>query len=239
MATLEGRAILDGKLRSSVERTLQPLAKSLSRIGVTPDGLTSLGLIASVVAAVLIGTGRHWWAVLAIVCAGVPDVIDGTLARMTGGNTSRGAFFDSVADRLSDLLLIGGAAWWYSVHGDPRLSVVAFAVGGLSAVISYERAKAEALGFNAKGGLIERAERLILLGVGLALNVLTPVLWIMLALSAITVGMRFVKVWKQATHANGIESRWKRTAHHAERAVPRERLRRRGVNESTRRRARR
>lgn len=239
MASLEGRAILDGKLRSSVERSLQPLAKGLSRVGFTPDGLTSLGLISSCVAAVTIATGHHWWAVAAIIGAGVPDIIDGTLARMTGGNTSRGAFFDSVADRISDLLIIGGAAWWYTAHGDPRLAVLAYAVGGLSAVISYERAKAEGLGFNGKGGLIERAERLILLGVGLALGWLTAVLWVMLVLSAITVGMRFVKVWRQATHANGIESRWKKSRHHVDRGLPRERSRRRWVNESTRRRSRR
>jgi CDP-diacylglycerol--glycerol-3-phosphate 3-phosphatidyltransferase len=217
---------------------LQPIARGLSRVGFTADGLTTLGLIASVLAAVAIGTGYHWWAVLAIVAAGVPDIIDGTLARMTGGNSSRGAFFDSVSDRISDLLLLGGTAYWYTEHGDPSFAVLAYAVGALSVVISYERAKAEALGFDARGGLIERAERLILLAVGLGLGQLTTVLWVMLVLSAVTVGMRFVKVWKQASRANGIEPRRMRSRHVSDVLAPREGPRRRRA-ELARRRARR
>ncbi len=207
-------------------------------MGCTADGLTTIGLLASVAAAITIGTGHHWWAVVAIVAAGVPDVVDGTLARLTGGNSSRGAFFDSVSDRVSDLLLLGGAAWWLSLQSDPRLSVLAFAVGACSAVISYERAKADALGFDARGGLIERAERLILLGVGLAIGQLVVVLWIMLVLSVITIVMRFVKVWKQASTANGIESRWNRDRMAAKRGTPRERMRRRRSSPPVRRRAR-
>ena len=73
------------------------------------------------------------------------------------------------------------------------------AVLALSMLITYERARAESLGFQARGGLMERAERLVLLGVGLAFDILVPVLWIMLVLTAITAVQRFVKVWRQAT----------------------------------------
>ena len=69
----------------------------------------------------------------------------------------------------------------------------------LSMLITYERARAESLGFVARGGLMERAERLVLLGVGLAFDILPPVLWIMLVLTAFTAVQRFVKVWRQAT----------------------------------------
>jgi CDP-diacylglycerol--glycerol-3-phosphate 3-phosphatidyltransferase len=78
--------------------------------------------------------------------------------------------------------------------------VLPFAVLGASLLISYERAKAESLGYNAKGGLMERAERMIVLGVGLLFSqFLVPVLWIMLVLTLFTAGQRFVKVWKQAS----------------------------------------
>jgi hypothetical protein len=77
-----------------------------------------------------------------------------------------------------------------------------FAVLGASLLISYERAKAESLGFEAKGGLMERAERIVVLCAGLAFSfLLVPVLWVLLALTLVTAGQRFVKVWRQATHA--------------------------------------
>jgi CDP-diacylglycerol--glycerol-3-phosphate 3-phosphatidyltransferase len=76
-------------------------------------------------------------------------------------------------------------------------------------LITYERARAESLGFQARGGLMERAERLVLLGVGLAFDILVPVLWVMLVLTAITAIQRFVKVWRQAT-----PERPRRTRHH-------------------------
>jgi CDP-diacylglycerol--glycerol-3-phosphate 3-phosphatidyltransferase len=82
---------------------------------------------------------------------------------------------------------------------DPRLGMVPFGILGLSLIISYERAKAESLGLEAKGGLMERAERIILLELGLLVHViLLPILWIMLALCGVTAVQRFIKVWKQA-----------------------------------------
>jgi CDP-diacylglycerol--glycerol-3-phosphate 3-phosphatidyltransferase len=83
------------------------------------------------------------------------------------------------------------------------------AVLALSMLITYERARAESLGFQARGGLMERAERLVLLGVGLAFDILVPMLWVMLALTAITAIQRFVKVWRQAT-----PERSRRSRHH-------------------------
>ena len=94
-----------------------------------------------------------------------------------------------------------GVAWYLSETGTPGDAVLAMAVLALSMLITYERARAESLGFQARGGLMERAERLVLLGVGLAFDILVPVLWIMLVLTAITAVQRFVKVWRQATPA--------------------------------------
>jgi CDP-diacylglycerol--glycerol-3-phosphate 3-phosphatidyltransferase len=164
---------------------------------VTPDALTGFGLVASAATAILIGSGHLILGVVGIAVSGLGDLLDGAVARRTGQATARGAFFDSVADRVSDVLLLGGVAW-YLAPRNPHLPVLALAVAGLSMVISYERAKAESLGLQAKGGLMERAERFVFLGIGCAFGILVPVLWVMLVLTAFTASQRFVIVWKQA-----------------------------------------
>jgi CDP-diacylglycerol--glycerol-3-phosphate 3-phosphatidyltransferase len=114
-----------------------------------------------------------------------------------------------VCDRVADAAMFIGVAWYLSETGTPGDAVLAMAVLAMSMLITYERARAESLGFQARGGLMERAERLVLLGVGLAFDILVPVLWIMLVLTAITAVQRFVKVWRQAT-----PQRPRRTRHH-------------------------
>ena len=94
----------------------------------------------------------------------------------------RGAFFDSVCDRVTDALVLGGVAWYLQDHHHGHAALLPFAVLGASLLISYERAKAESLGFDAKGGLMERAERIVVLCAGLAFSfLLVPLLWLMLA----------------------------------------------------------
>jgi CDP-diacylglycerol---glycerol-3-phosphate 3-phosphatidyltransferase len=190
--------MLDGRWRGKVERGLEPVGKGLHKARVNPDALTIIGLAFSVVTAFLIANGRLGLAVFGVILTGVPDILDGTVARHSGKASPRGAFFDSVCDRVSDAVLLGGVAWFLAGES-AYLPMLAFAAVSLSMLISYERAKAEGLGFHAKGGLMERAERLVLLAVGLAFDVLVPVLWVMVVLSAITAVHRFGKVWLQAT----------------------------------------
>ena len=137
--------------------------------------------------------------VFGVILTGLPDLLDGAVARQSGRAGPRGAFFDSVADRVSDAALFVGVAWYLAETGTPSDAVLALAVLALSMLISYERARAESLGLDARGGLMERAERFVLLGVGLAFDILVPVLWVMLVLTAFTAVQRFVKVWRQAT----------------------------------------
>jgi CDP-diacylglycerol--glycerol-3-phosphate 3-phosphatidyltransferase len=190
--------MLDVRWRAKVERALEPAGRGLVRAGITADWLTVVGLGFSVLAAVLIANGYLIWGVAGLVATGVPDILDGTVARHSGRAGPRGAFFDSVADRVSDAVLLGGVAWYLSGRS-AYLPVLALAAVALSMLISYERAKAESLGFSARGGLMERAERLVLLGVGLAFDVLTPVLWVMVVLGGLTAIQRFVMVWRQAS----------------------------------------
>jgi CDP-diacylglycerol---glycerol-3-phosphate 3-phosphatidyltransferase len=216
--------MLDRRWRGGVERGLGPLGERLRRIGVSPDALTVFGLLASAATAVLIATGHHGWAVVGVIVAGVSDLLDGAIARGSGQASPRGAFFDSVADRVSDALLLGGCAWWLAGES-PHLPVLAFAVGAFSMVISYERARAEALGINARGGLMERAERFVFLSIGLAFGILVPVLWVMLALTAFTAADRFRRVYRQADRPQPVHGTFRRTRRDANSDEPRPALR--------------
>jgi len=190
--------MLDGRLRATVSRGLTPIGRGLERAGVGPDGLTALGLALSVLTALLIASGHLVWAVVGLTASGLVDLLDGSVARTSGRASPRGAFFDSVADRVSDAVVFGGVAWYLGRDGG-RGAVLALAAVALAMLISYERAKAEGLGYDARGGIMERAERMVLLGIGLAFDILVPVLWIMVVLMAVTAVHRFVKVWRQAS----------------------------------------
>lgn len=192
--------MFDGHFRANAERTLKPVGQQLRRTGIKADQLTVLGVLMGSGAGVAIGFGALRLGLLLLVLAALPDVLDGAVAKASGTASPRGAFFDSVADRFTDGVLFLGVAWYLSTTQPGRIAVLPMAVMGASILISYERAKAEALGYEAKGGLMERAERLVALGLGLLFNqFLVPILWIMLALTLVTAAQRFVKVWKQAT----------------------------------------
>jgi CDP-diacylglycerol--glycerol-3-phosphate 3-phosphatidyltransferase len=189
--------MLDRHWRKGVEQGLGPLGDRLRRLGVTADALTVFGLLCSIATAFLIGSGHLIWAVVGVIVSGVADLLDGAIARGSGQASPRGAFFDSVTDRASDALLFGGVAW-YLADQSPYYAILAFAVAACSMMISYERARAEALGIDARGGLMERAERFVFLSIGLAFNILVPILWIMLVLTAFTAIQRFVRVYRAA-----------------------------------------
>jgi len=130
----------------------------------------------------------------------VPDVLDGAVAKASGTSSPRGAFFDSVVDRVSDTLVLGGLAWYLASTHSAHAAILPLAILGASNLVSYERARAESLGFTARGGLMERAERMIAIGLGLLFSaILIPLLWLMLALTLFTAIQRFVMVWRQAS----------------------------------------
>jgi len=192
--------VFDGRFRTSVEKGLKPVGANLRRAGIKADHLTAFGVLMSGAAAVAIANGALRGGLLLLALTAIPDVLDGAVAKASGTASPRGAFFDSTMDRVADAVLLGGVAWYLDTTEPGRIGLLPMAVLGASLLISYERAKAEALGFDARGGLMERAERLILLGFALLFDsLLIPVLWIMLVLTLITAGQRFMKVWKQAS----------------------------------------
>jgi CDP-diacylglycerol--glycerol-3-phosphate 3-phosphatidyltransferase len=104
-----------------------------------------------------------------------------------------------VTDRITDALLLGGVAWYLLDTHPGHLVLLPFAVFGVASLVSYQRAKAESLGIAARGGLMERAERMILLAIGLlSASFLVPVLWVLLVLTSCTAVGRFVTVWRAA-----------------------------------------
>jgi CDP-diacylglycerol--glycerol-3-phosphate 3-phosphatidyltransferase len=194
--------MFDGTFRKPVDKAVKPIGNALRKTGLTPDHLTILGLLVGIGAAVAIGSGRLRLGLVLVILAALPDLFDGALAKATDASSQRGAFFDSTVDRVTDAFLLGGIAWYFASTESAHMAILPFAVMAVSSIISYERAKAESLGIEAKGGLMERAERIIAICVGLLFPVLLiPILWIMLVLTSITAVQRFIKVWKQAAVA--------------------------------------
>ena len=192
--------MFDGRWRDAVDRSTEPVGIALHRRGITADVLTATGLVSASATAVAVATGHLHIAIVLLILTGLHDLLDGPVAKAAGTSSVRGAFFDSVTDRVADALLMGGVSWYLISQGKGHLAILPLAVLGVTALVSYERAKAESLGISAKGGLMERAERMILLGIAFIDSaLLVPILWIMLVLISITAVARFVKVWKLAS----------------------------------------
>jgi CDP-diacylglycerol---glycerol-3-phosphate 3-phosphatidyltransferase len=215
--------MFDGRWRSSFEKGLRPVGDNIRRTGITADHLTATGLVMASAASLAIANGALRGGLLLLILCAVPDMLDGAVAKASGTASPRGAFFDSVADRVSDALLLGGVAWFLASNHPGRIAVLPMAVLAASMLVSYQRAKAESLGYNAKGGIMERAERLIALSFGLLFDsLLIAVLWVMLVLTLFTAGQRFVLVWRQASapRPTPVSNRWRarRAARPTERA---------------------
>jgi len=224
--------MFDGKFRKSLDSFTAPVGQALVRAGFSADVLTASGLVFSLATAWTIGVGYHLVAVVLLTLSGAHDMFDGPVAKASDRASVRGSFFDSVVDRLSDSLLMGGCAYYLINHHRGQLALLPFAILTSTYLISYQRSKAESLGLSAKGGLMERAERMILLGVGLLATVLfVPVLWAMLVLTTMTAIGRFTRVWS-AAQSPAVVSRFARTARFS--SSYRHRRRRLGLSRSSR-----
>jgi len=167
--------------------------------------LTATGLVSASATAVLVASGHFHLAIIFLVVTGMHDLFDGPVAKAAGTASVRGAFFDSVTDRIADAVLMFGCAWYLLDRGDGHLALLPMGILAVTALVSYERAKAESLGLSAKGGLMERGERMFLLGVSfLSTVIFVPVLWALLVLVAFTAISRFVKVWNAASGRDAI-----------------------------------
>jgi CDP-diacylglycerol--glycerol-3-phosphate 3-phosphatidyltransferase len=198
--------VLDFLHRAAISKAVSPLGNRLARAGVTPDAITVVGTLGAVGGALgfftrgvfFVGTLIIWFFVML-------DLVDGAVARARGTSTRFGAVLDSTCDRIADAAVFGSLLWWFAGRGASRSLVLACLLCLiLGTLISYVRARAEGIGLTAKVGLVERAERLIIALVGTGLDglgvpyVQAGALWLLVGLSAITVGQRLVEVHRQS-----------------------------------------
>src|SRR5579884_1332684 len=193
--------------RSQIGRVTEPVARSLARVGVTPDALTVVGTIG--VAGGALGfypRGSFLIGTLVITAFVFSDLLDGAVARVSGRSGPWGAFLDSTLDRVGDGAVFGALALWYAGRGDD-LVLCAVAIYDLvaGAVTSYAKARAESLGMTCNVGIAERSERLITILVLTGLSGLFGVavlrdigLWGLAVATTITVGQRMVEVRRQS-----------------------------------------
>lgn len=183
---------------------VEPVAKAFLKIGLTSNVVTVIGAIVPVVLSVtLIPTGHLVLAAVLIGLVAAFDMVDGTMARLSGGGTRFGATLDASCDRITDGALFAAITWWliYSYDAAPALVAASFAVLVLSQVISYIKARGEASQLKMVGGLIERPERLIIGLVGIGLTgfgvplAIDVAIWILLVGSLFTVAQRFHLAW--------------------------------------------
>jgi CDP-diacylglycerol--glycerol-3-phosphate 3-phosphatidyltransferase len=187
--------ILSVSVKAATVRLLDPLSRALLRIGVTPNAVTVLGTLGVGVGALgFAARGKLVAAVVIVTLSALTDVIDGAMARARGSSGRFGALLDSTMDRVADGVVFASLAYLYRNETPTLAAVLICLVAGQ--VVSYVKARAEGLGLNADVGLVERAERLIIIGVGGLLTGfgvgwgLPAALWVLAVGSIFTVGQR-------------------------------------------------
>ena len=193
------RPTLTDQLRVRTRFLIDPVVETLARFKLSPDLLTVLGFVTHLFFAYLIAIGEFRWAAVAIAVLSPLDALDGALARKLGRKQGGfGAFLDSTLDRLAEIALYGGFMVYYYVEGNALMLAVAYLAATGSLMVSYARSRAEALGFEAKVGILSRVERYVVLIVFLALGMPQIALPILAAFTYFTFFQRMYAVWKQS-----------------------------------------
>lgn len=196
--------MIEMRVRRRVDRLLTPIGRFLADKGLTPTWLTLTGLTVTMAGAVLVGNKQFVAGALVALAGSALDGLDGSVARAKGSASDSGALLDSVADRIGESAMWAGLA--FAVSGTPRLTLLCVLSLGAALLVSYVRGKAESLGADGRGGIMGRAERVILLTAGLLFfDYVEVMLWVMVVLTWITVMQRFYLSWRQLEardHAN-------------------------------------
>ena len=191
--------MIDQRGRSWLTKHIvNPIGKVLVRLRITASMITVLGLAVTIIGAVILANGHPTTAAFVIGLGGGIDGVDGTVARLTGTASRRGAFLDTMADRVGEIASFAGLAWY--VADDSLLVLLTVISLGNSMLIPFARSKAEAEGLDGKGGIMGRAERIILfcallLPVGFDWWGPEVMLWPMTVLTGLTVAQRYRKAW--------------------------------------------
>lgn len=185
-------------LRKVFKVIIDPIAKSLLKIGITPNAITAVGFLLSSVSAFFLAQGKFTLGGIILLVAGPLDVVDGSMARLIGPVTKYGSLIDSVTDRYSELIVLGGLLYYFLGTQNSLACLLIFLAAGGSVLVSYIKARSEALGFNAKVGLLTRVERLLIMIVTLIFNIPLVGLWIIAIGANITAFQRLLFVRKQS-----------------------------------------
>jgi CDP-diacylglycerol--glycerol-3-phosphate 3-phosphatidyltransferase len=192
---------ITGRIGAGGKRVLDALVNLLASLRIHPNILTLIGMVINIFAMVLFAKGVFIWAAVVIMFAGIFDMVDGEVARRTQRETKFGAFFDSVIDRYSDLLLLLGLIIWYAkINRIFYVGMTGLVLIG-SVLTSYTRARAESLIPACKVGFLERPERIVLLIIGAVTDRMAAVLWVMAILSNWTVSQRIWYTWRELSAA--------------------------------------
>ncbi len=182
--------MLRDRIHQSLDRHLLPLCRVLAGFGVRPNQITLTGTLLCLLGAVLVATDRLVLGGLIWLAGSVLDMLDGALARSQNQVSRGGAFLDSTLDRISEGVLFTAIAYHFAAQGaalEAAVTVLAL-LGAL--LVSYTRARAEALGAECKVGIITRAERVVLLSLGLCLELVAPMIVLLALLGGIAVTQR-------------------------------------------------
>jgi CDP-diacylglycerol--glycerol-3-phosphate 3-phosphatidyltransferase len=206
------------EIQALVRRLVERLMRPLLSTGLTPNQITLIGFLLSILTATVLALGYFIAGGFLVLFSGAFDMLDGGLARVRGGGTTFGAFFDSTLDRLSEGIIYAGLLIWFQQQSQMSAVVIVYAVILGSLLISYARARAEGLGLECKVGLLARPERVLLLGgallldgVGVAATRATPdrllivVLGCLAVLTFFTLAQRIWHIWLLTEPAQRIE----------------------------------
>lgn len=202
-------------LRPVLSYVLTPTGHALARMGITPNVITVTGTVGVVGGALgLFPRGELFWGTILITVFVLFDMLDGAVARVTGGGTTWGAFLDSTLDRVADAAIFSGLILWLAGRGDDLpLAVLALYCLASGALVSYAKARAEGLGLTCDVGIAERGERILVALVAAGLDglgvpyALVIGLWLLAAASTVTVVQRIVVVRRQAVTRNAKDAK--------------------------------
>jgi phosphatidylglycerophosphate synthase len=186
------------------------IVRPLAGLGITPNTLTVLGFMLSILTAIIIAQGLFLAGGLLVLFAGIFDMFDGAMARVRNASTTFGAFFDSTLDRYSESIILFGLLFfalqkpviqdrfWPFQYEQSWMIILVFIAAVGSFMVSYAKARAEGLGLECKTGLLARPERVIILAIGLLIGAVFWALLILAIFSNVTAIERIVHVWRIA-----------------------------------------
>lgn len=184
--------------RGWIAAPLGHIAGWLEAAGISPNALTLIGFGLTLVVAFILATGNLFWGGILLIFAALFDTLDGAVARHAGKTTVFGAFLDSVMDRFSEAVTLIALIYYYSFQPDGQWPVILLAltiVGSL--MVSYTRARAEAVNIECKEGFFQRTERIIVLILGLVTGWMLPVLIILAVFTNLTAVQRIWDVYRK------------------------------------------